>query len=81
MDKTEVKKIAEFLSDVYEGICEQDGAHLQQIQLNKLYEVIQTLMDEVAKTGDERHRLFLCYLEKRAIEYKEAIEKRLAVRN
>jgi hypothetical protein len=81
MERSEIKRIADFLRDVYEGICEQDGPHLQQIQLNELYGVIQTLMDEIAETEDERHRLFLCCLEKRAIEYKDAIEKRLAVRN
>jgi hypothetical protein len=25
MEKAEIKRIASFLSDVYEGICEQDG--------------------------------------------------------
>ena len=32
-------------------------------------------------TEDEKHRVFLAYLEKRAIEYKDAIEARLPVRN
>ena len=81
MDKAEIKRIGDFLRDVYEGICEQDGTHIQQMQLNELYGVIQTLMDEIARTKDEKHRVFLAYLEKRAIEYKDAIEARLAVRN
>lgn len=81
MERSEIKRIGDFLSDVYEGICEQDAPYMQQMQLNELYRVIQTLMDEIAKTKDEKHRVFLAYLEKRAIEYKDAIEKRLAVRN
>jgi len=81
MERSKIKRISDFLSDVYEGICEQDAPYMQHRQLNELYRVIQTLMDEVAKTKDEKHAVFLAYLEKRAIEYKDAIEKRLAVRN
>lgn len=81
MERSEIKRISDFLSDVYEGICEQDGTYIQQMQLTELYRVIETLMDEIAKTKDEKHRVFLCYLEKRAIEYKDTIEARLAVRN
>jgi hypothetical protein len=36
MEKAKVKQIADFLSDVYEGICEQDAPYMQQLQLNKL---------------------------------------------
>ena len=81
MERSEIKRIADFLRDVYEGICEQDGTHIQQMQLTELYRVIENLMDEIAKTKDEKHAVFLAYLEKRAIEYKDAIEKRLCVRN
>ena len=37
MEKAEIKYIADFLSDVFEGICEQDEPHIQQMQLNELY--------------------------------------------
>jgi len=37
MEKAEIKHIADFFSDVYEGICEQDGTHIQQMQLTELY--------------------------------------------
>ena len=68
METAEIKQIADFLSDVYEGICEPDAPYIQQMQLNELYRVIQTLMDEIAKAKDEKHTVFLAYLEKRAIE-------------
>ena len=50
MEKAKIKCIGDFLSDVYEGICEQDAPYMQQMQLNELYRVIEKLMDEVAKT-------------------------------
>jgi hypothetical protein len=42
----------EFLSDVLEGICEQDEPHIQQLQLNELYSVIKRLMDATFETTD-----------------------------
>jgi len=35
MERSEIKRIADFLRDVYEGICEQDAPYMQQLQLNK----------------------------------------------
>ena len=37
MKKAEINQIGDFLSDVYEGIYEQDPPHVQRIQLNELY--------------------------------------------
>ena len=66
MDKVEIKQISEFLSDVYEGICEQDPPHIQQMQLNELYRVIKKLMDETFKTNDQRLKVLLASLEYKA---------------
>ncbi len=39
MEKVEVQRIAGFLSDVYEGICEGDDTVTMQQQLTELYRV------------------------------------------
>lgn len=81
MEKEEIKQIGEFLSDVHEGICEQDEPHIQQLQLNELYRVIKRLMDTTFETKDQGKKVLLASLEYKARQYKEQIEKRLAIRN
>jgi hypothetical protein len=81
MEKAELQRIWAFLTDVYEGICEQDEAYVQQLQLNELYRMVQKLTDAISESKDERVRLLLVYIKKSAIECKGAIEERLAVRN
>ena len=81
MKKAEIKQIADFLSDVHEGICEQDESYIQQLQLNELYRVIKTLMDATFKTKDQQEKVVLASLEYKARKYKAEIEQRLAVRN
>ncbi|HUU19736.1 MAG TPA: hypothetical protein VMW72_21475 [Sedimentisphaerales bacterium] len=81
MEKPEIKRINAFLNDVQETICEQDPPHVLQLQLNELYRVIKTLMDETFKAKDQKLKIVLALLEKRAREYKQEIEERLATRN
>ena len=81
MKKEEIKRIRDFLSNVYEGICEQDPPYMQQLQLNKLYKIIENLMDETFKTKDQDIKALLATLEYKARECKDSIERRLAVRN
>jgi len=81
MEKAEIKRIASFLRDVYEGICEQDGTHAQRMQLTELYGVIQILMDEIAKTKGIEERVLPAYMEKKARRCKQHIESRLMICN
>lgn len=81
MEKVEIKQIGEFLSDVYEGICEQDGLHIQQQQLNELYRIIKRLMDETFITKDQEKKVLLASLELKARKCKDCIEIRTAIRN
>lgn len=81
MNKAEIKRIADFLSDVHEGICEQDEAIPMNLYLGELYKVIQTLMDETFNTKDQELKVLLATLEYKARKCKQHIEARLAVRN
>lgn len=81
MQKAQIKQIGDFLSDVYEGICEKDASYIQQMQLNELYRIIERLMDETFKTKDRQLKVLLASLEYKARQYKQQIEARLAVRN
>ena len=80
MEKAEIKAIGDFLSDVYEGICEEDSPDTQRLQLTELYKVIKRLMDLTSK-APEREKQFFAMLEYNARQYKNIIEARLAVRN
>lgn len=81
MEKVEIKRISDFLSDVYEGICEQDAPHIQQMQLNELYRVIKRFMDATFKTKDQQLKVLLASLEYTARQCKQQVEARLAVWN
>jgi len=81
MEKAEIKKTSDFLSDVYEGICEQDPPYIQQLQLNELYRVIKRLMDANYTTKDQGLKVLLASMEYKARQCKQQIETRLAVRN
>jgi hypothetical protein len=63
IDKAEVKQIADFLNDVYEGICECDDVTTMQMQLTELYRVIRLLMDETFKAQDQDLKVLLASLE------------------
>ena len=58
MKQTEIKAIGDFLSDVYEGICEQDSPDTQRLQLNELYKVIKRLMDLTSKAPEREKQFF-----------------------
>ena len=81
MEKAEIKRISEFLSDVYEGICEGDETTTMQQQLTELYRIIKRLMDATFKAKDKQLKVLLATLELKAHKCKECIERRLAVRN
>ena len=81
MERVEIQRIADFLSDVYEGICEGDEFATMHLHLSELYRIIKTLMDATFEAKEPETKVMLALLEKRAREYKAEIESRLAVRN
>jgi len=81
MDDAEMKKIAAFLIDVHEGLCESDGEATLHLHLTKLYRVIRRLMDATFKTQNQNLKALLAMMEKKARTCKEEIEKRLGLRN
>ena len=81
MNKAEIKQIADFLSDVYEGICEGDERTAMELQLTDLYKVIKRLMDATFETKDQRLKVLLATLEYKARRCKAEIENQLSVRN
>ena len=58
MKKAEIKAIGDFLSDVYEGICEGDETTTMQQQLTELYRVIKRLMDLTSKAPERQKQFF-----------------------
>ncbi len=82
MRKAEVKRIADYLKDLEEGLYEWDYDNIaMQTEYPKLYEVVKTLMDETFKTKDQQLKVLLATLEYKARKCKQHIEQRLAVRN
>jgi len=71
MEKPEIKHISDFLSDIYEGICEDDGPTAMQLYLTELYKL---LIDETFRTKDHRQKVILASLEYKARRCKQMIE-------
>jgi len=78
MEKSEIRRSSDFLSDIYEGICEDDGPTAMQLYLTELYKL---LMDETFRTKDQRQKVILASLEYKARRCKQMIKERLGVRN
>jgi hypothetical protein len=81
MDKAEIKQVADFLNDVYEGLCEGDEEAAIRLHLTELYRVIKRLMDATFVAQDQDLKVLLASLEYRARWYKQQIKERLGVRN
>ena len=62
MEQAEIKAVGDFLSDVYESICEGDETTIMQQQLTELYRVIKRLMDLTSK-APEREKQFFAHAE------------------
>ena len=58
MERAEIKRIGDFLSDVYEGICEGEEPTTMQQQLTELYGVIKRLMDLTSKAPERKKHFF-----------------------
>ena len=82
MEKVEIKRIAEYLKDLEEGLYEWDYRGITtQGHLTKLYGIIKRLMDATFETKDQELKPLLATLEYKARKCKQCIERRLAVRN
>ncbi len=82
MERAEIKRIADYLKDLEEGLYEWDYRGITtQGQLTELYRIIKRLMDATFKTKDQQLKPLLATLEYKARKCKQCIERRLAVRN
>ena len=82
MEKAEIKRIADYLKDLEEGLVEWDYRGITtQGHLTKLYGIIERLMQATFKTKDQQLKPLLATLEYKARKCKECIEARTGVRN
>ena len=82
MERAEIKRIAEYLKDLEEGLYEWDYRGIStQGQLTELYRIIKRLMDATFETTDQQLKPLLATLEYKARMCKECIEARTGVRN
>ncbi len=82
MKKAEIKRIADYLKDLEEGLYEWDYRGITtQGQLTELYGIIERLMQATFETKDQQLKPLLATLEYKARKRKECIERRTAVRN
>ena len=82
MQKAEIKRIADYLKDLEEGLYEWDYRGITtQGYLTELYRIIKWLMDATFETKDQELKPLLATLEYKARKCKQCIERRLAVRN
>ncbi|MBN2457301.1 MAG: hypothetical protein JXB29_12330 [Sedimentisphaerales bacterium] len=82
MEKTEIKRIGDYIKDLEEGLYEWDYSGITtQGELTELYRIIKRLMDATFTTKDQNKKVLLASLEYKARKCKECIEQRLAIRN
>ena len=82
MDKAEIKRIAEYLIDLEEGLVEWDYRGITtQGHLTNLYGIIERLMQATFETKDQELKPLLATLEMKARKCKQCIEARTGVRN
>jgi hypothetical protein len=82
MERAEIKRIADYLKDLEEGLYEWDYRGITtQGHLTKLYGIIERLMKATFETEDQELKVLLATLEYKARKCKQCIERRTAVRN
>ena len=81
VDKAEVQRIADFLIDVREDLCEGEGNAALRLHLTELYRLIGRLMAATGATQDQELKVLLAGLEYEARLRKQEIDGRLGVRN
>ena len=82
MEKAEIKRIADYLKDLEEGLYEWDYRGITTLgYATELHRIIESLMNATFGAKDKRTKALLTSLEYRARCCKGCIERRLAVRN
>jgi len=82
MERVEIWQIAAYIKDLEEGLVELDYRGITTLgDLNRLYEIIPSLMDATFKTKDQDLKVILANLEYKARRCKNYIETSLAVKN
>jgi len=82
MERAEIKRIADYLKDLEEGLYEWDYRGITtQGHLTELYSIIEQLMKTTYDTKDQELKVLLATLEYKARKCKECIEARTGVRN
>ena len=82
MERAEIKRIADYLKDLEEGLYVWDYRGITtQGHLTELYSIIEQLMKTTYDTKDQELKVLLATLEYKARKCKECIEARTGVRN
>ncbi|HUU17000.1 MAG TPA: hypothetical protein VMW72_07620 [Sedimentisphaerales bacterium] len=82
MERAEIKRIADYVKDLEEGLYEWDYRGLTtQGHLTTLYGIIEQLMQAAFEAKDQQLKPLLATLEYKARKCKECIEARTGVRN
>ena len=82
MNRAEIKRVADYLKDLEEGLYEWDYRGITtQGHLTELHRIIERLMDSTFETKDQELKPLLATLEYKARKCKQCIERRLAIRN
>ena len=82
MERVEIKRIADYLKALEEGLYEWDYRGITtQGHLTELYGIIERLMKATFETKDQELKPLLATLEYKARKCKQCIEARTGVRN
>ncbi len=82
MERAEIKRIADYLKDLEEGLVEWDYRGITTLgHLTELHRIIERLMDATFETKDQELKPLLATLEYKARKCKQCIDARTGVRN
>ena len=82
MEKTEIKRIADYIREIEEGLDKLNCREITtQRHITKLHLTIERLMDTTFNTKDQQLKVLLATLEYKARRCKQSIETRLAVKS
>lgn len=82
MDGAEIKRIADYIRDIEDGLDKLDCREITiQRHVTKLHLTIKRLMNATFETDDQELKPLLATLEYKARKCKQYIESRLVVKN
>jgi len=78
----EIKPTFDYLKELEEQLYEFELSEVEMtLEMNTLYELIEKLMDMTFKSKDDKMKVKLALLEKKARECHDCIKSRLVVQN